>query len=450
MTSAATPGRLVGPAMDRIARRLGISPSQAYTVTTGAVLALVLGAFGLPGVLRGVDHLRSSSAVGESVIASPTTSPSSPAPDEEERNAGPDASPSSAGDNGASTARETSRDTMAPSPTTSTPVADPVISRPDPGATALFSTLDPSHVGIDDVAVGDDGSVYVVTDDGVLRGTTGSSALVRLDRSGVVVSSWSIDGQPPTRERGLTGVATSGDGAVWMVDASTSRLLRLDDPSDDASAPASVATVPDVPACGLFARPTRCESGLVDRPPVLEDVTVAPDGTVYVADRGQGLVWRADTRGLTIATRVTDRIPGEGPRSIAFMADGSLVALVSGRLGSLPPGASALVRFRPGSADAAEVVADFAIDEAPSDVVAGTSGRVYVTVPSSGLVADIGTDRGDRIDLRGRGADPTMESPTGIALAVDRLYVTDPGPLISGDARAGLVYTVAVLDRPVD
>jgi len=76
----------------------------------------------------------------------------------------------------------------------------------------------------------------------------------------------------------------------------------------------------------------------------------------------------------------------------------------------------------------------------PADVVAGGSGRAYVSLPASGTIADIGIDQGDRIDIRGDATEPAFAAPHGLALRARSLLVSDASDQL---------FDLAVEDRPV-
>lgn len=426
---------MIAEQMHRLASRLGIRDGEAYTICSGLVVALVLAAVGLPGVIRGFDAPATAQVAapagsrsteietsGEQVSEPAASAPSLPAiaaPTESRTPAGP------------STADPSGSSPGAPG----SPAAVPPAGSRTPGDWARFAEIArPAAPGA--LAVAPDGIVYVATD----QAGPGPSVLVAFSATGVPIGSWAAPGQPVDRSRGLTGVAVDHGGTVWVTDAATGRVLRLDQASD-ALAPAAEAR--DLPACGLLSLRSPCESGLVDSAPLLSGVAVAADGTVVVADRAQGVLWVVDGTELTPLATIEDRLPGDGPLAVSFAGDDELLLAVGARGSSFPPGLPALLRLRlqDGEASGAPtVITDLAAGETPSDLVAGASGRVYVAIPSTGTIADIGVDQGDRIDIDGDGAEPALEAPTGLALRTRSLLVSDT---------SGRVFDLAVDDRPV-
>lgn len=416
--------------MHRLATRLGVRDGEAYTIVFGLVVALVLAVVGLPGVFRGFDP----TGLGQAAAAAPSSPSTSVV----------DATPPTT-----ESVTTPSLPSLAPSPLPSLPT-DPSSPAPSPtttappltgggddrplGEQALLAEV-PEPGGPDDLAVGPDGTVYVVSDDDLSTG--GPSALWAFSSTGDLLDTWTAPGQPGTRTRGLTGVTVDPDGTVYVTDASTARLLRLDRAK---GALVAVAEVDDIAACGLLNLASPCEPGLVDSAPLLTDVASAPDGTIVVADRGQGTLWTLAGGDLEVLTTITDRLPGDGPIALSFASDSELLVAVGARLTSLPPGLPAVLQIRlsNGTAEAPRVVIDLEVAETPGGIVAGDSGRVYVALPASGVVADVGIDQGDRIDIVGDG-DPSFTGPLGLALRDRSLLVADASDRI---------FDLSVNDRP--
>lgn len=427
---------IAGP-MHRLAARLGIRDGEAYTVVCGVLVALLLAAVGLPGVFREAAR----TAVAE--IAAPAGSRSSPRSRTEPAPAAepPDVAAAlpalaPAGRPAGADPRPSSLDADAPGAGRGAPapVVPPAPTRPVGDATVFAEAPDPGAP--DGVAAGRDGTVYVVS------GNTGPvpSVLWAFSTTGALLASWVAPAQPEARQQGLSGVAVDRDGAVWVTDAATATVLRLD---AAAGTLVPVAAVDDLPACGLLELRSPCERGVVDSAPVLAGIAAAPDGTLVVADRAQGVLWTLAGTDLSVLAVLEDRLAGDGPVGVSFAGDDEVLVAVGARGSSVPPGLPALflLRLRDGDAAGAPVlVADLAVGEVPGDVVAGGSGRVYVSIPSTATIADIGLDQGDRIDIDVRGADPSSTGPTGLALRSRSLLVTDT---------SDRVLDLAVDDRPV-
>jgi len=423
--------RWLEPAITSFGERVGLSAGQSYTVLTGVVVAVGLLGLGLPPV------------VGRDALA--PIEHAAPAPDSDAPRATPDTPvpvaqspvPSSFGFVAAPSPVDREGEAPWPSPPAH-PVVQPV------GVTSRFAAV-PDPGAPAGIAVGPDGTVYVATGNALTKGGEGPGVVVALDPTGELLRTWSIDDMPDTRSIGLTDLAVDADGTIWVLDASTARVLRI---RPEGAAPAVVATIPNVPACTFGLRPPPCEPGLSDSGPEPRGLAVRPTGGVYVADRAQGTIWSVDDRGqVEKVVEVDDRLAGEGPVDVAVV-EGSLVATISARLGSVPPGLPSVVRFRPTRSgfEAPEVVVDLEVGDAPSAIVPAASGRVFVALSGVHEVIDLGLEQGDGVRY-GAGLDPAFDVPVGLALRDRNLLVTNQGPA-NADASRWLVIVLGVADRP--
>lgn len=427
--------RWLEPAITALGRRLGLSAGQAYTVLTGTVVAVGLLGVGLPPVLGHHWVAPSEEAApispADYVVASPTE-PDAPIPLVQ----APVPGLFSFG------AVAPLLDSAEPSPAVRPPITASVIPL---GTTKRFAAV-PDPGAPAGIAVGPDGTVYVATGNALTRGAAGDGVVAAFDSAGKLLRTWSINGMVATRSIGLTDVAVDADGAVWVLDASTARVLRID---PGATAPVVVATVPDVPSCALGAVSPPCEPGLSNGAPELRGLAVRPHGGVYVADRVQGTIWSVDRLGaVALAVGFDDRLAGEGPVDVAVMGDGSLVATISARLSSVPAGLPSVVRVpvEGGGFGTPTVVTDLTSGDAPQTVVATATGRVYVALSGVNEVVDIGLDQGDQV-RHGAGLDPAFDAPVGLALRDGSLLVTNQGDA-NADASHWLVLALGVADRP--
>ena len=178
-----------------------------------------------------------------------------------------------------------------------------------------------------DVSVGSDGSLYIAD--------TYNSVIRRVDTNGIITTIAGTGISGDAGDGGLanqaqlvspTGVALGENGAIYIADSDSHRIRRVD-------AAGVITTV-----AGTGERGDAGDGGPAVNAQLAYpgDITVAPDGTLYIADCGNARVRRIAPNGIitTIAGSGTFGFSGDGgqaiqaqlscPVSIAMGADQSL------------------------------------------------------------------------------------------------------------------------------
>ncbi len=415
--------------------RSGWSEGDVWTVSLGLVLALSLAITTVPAALQ-PRQPQALAAPAPTPTPEPTPAvplvvlpPPSPAaelpplalpdpvafPDQGEP--APPSSPSSPSE---------------PDPTSS-PSAPPA-TRP---AVAVGQLLPFAVLGVDGAAggltTGPDGTVHAASDAPGEAG--GAAALVTWDATGRVRGRTTTPDQPTSRVRGLTALATTASGEVLAADAATSRLLRY---TPSTRRWAVVATVPDVGLCVVPGAP--CQPGLRDTAPLLRGLAVATDGTVYVADAGQGTIWRLPEGGATLSTwfAASDLLGEQALAGLDVDASGAVLLTVTRIPGLTADGSGTLDRIArapDGAAGARSTVTGFAPGDDVVDVALGSAG-VYVALRGTSAVVTLEVDGTERLRVTG----PILTNPTALSLSDGRVLVA------SGGSRAA-VLQVGVADR---
>lgn len=286
------------------------------------------------------------------------------------------------------------------------------------------------------VAAAADGSVWAATDAPPPEG--GPAELLTWDPTGVLKATVPVPEQPAQRTRGITAMSSSPDGSLLAVDAATSRVLRYD---PIARAWSTTAKVPDVAPC-LLPTSSPCQPGVLDTAPLLRGIAVDAAGVAYLADAGQGTIWRL-TPGKPVESWYSsaDVAGADGLAGLALGADGHLRAVVTRLAAVQGTAAGALLRIdraEDGSAGARTVVTAFRVGEDPVDVALGDSGSAYVALRGADAVVTLDSAGVEQL----RVVDDALQDPTALDLVADRLVVTAPAP-------APVVLEIGVDDAPV-
>lgn len=423
-------GRLSLPAL-----RLGWSEGDAWTVGIGLVLATSLAVSTIPAVLDARDPATRAAVPSADAPAAPVEPGSPAAPPPVALPAPPPATQPLLGPlvPFVPVAPQAEPPPAQPAPA---PAPGPVTAAPPtPGEVRQFAAL-PGGDTLGAVTAVPGGSVWAGTDGPAQDGE--AAQVLAWDAAGVLTSTVRVPEQPPNRTRGLTAVASLPGGSLAAVDAATSRLLRYD---AGARSWSTLAQVPDVVPC-LLLTPAPCQPGLLDTAPLLRGLAVDAGGNAFLADAGQGTIWRLSP-GEPIETwySSSDLAGSEGLAGLAIGTDGHLRAVVTRRADLQGTAAGVLLRIdraEDGSAGARTVVAAFSAGEDPVDVELGASGNAYVAL--RGVHAVITLDSSGVEQLRV--VDDALQGPTALALSAGRLLVTATAP-------TSAVLEIGVDDAPL-
>ena len=403
--------------------RIGWSEGDVWTVSIGLVLAVTLAVSTIPAVLdaRSAAPRTAAPAVDTPIV--PADSGAVPGPP-----ADPVALPPTAA------ATQPLLGPLVPlppvaaagedlpgggEPAPAAPPPAPVL--PAPGEVRLFAAL-PVGSAPGAVAAGADGSVWAGTDAPAAPGA--AAQILTWDVLGVLQGTVQVPDSPAERARGITALTPLPDGSLAAVDAATSRLLRY---QPHARSWTELARVPDVAPC-LVVTPAPCQPGVLDTAPLLRGVAVDAGGSIFIADAGQGTIWRLTPGSPLEAWYSSADIAGsEGLSGLAIGADGHLRAVVT-RLAAVQGTAAGVLlridREQDGSAGARTVVAAFQAGEDPVDVALGSSGNSYVALRGADAVVTLDSSGVEQL----RVVDDALQDPTALHLAAGRLLVTATSP----------------------
>jgi sugar lactone lactonase YvrE len=235
------------------------------------------------------------------------------------------------------------------------------------------------------IAVAADGTVYVGTSPKDLLGLDGRppSKLFAFNPDGSPAHSWVIQGQDRNFQLyGLYGVTLDGADRVYAVDNVPPRIIRINPRTGEQT---TYAEFRDVPPCGA-GRTTDCSKTMADMKPFPNFPVFAADGTMYVTDNAQALIWRIPPGGGRPEVWFTD--PGLetifGPNGMELEAGGKtlMFALTTqNRPGQTPERPAGLYRLPIGQDGSVGPLSLFwrgGFNDAPDGFALAASGNVYV------------------------------------------------------------------------
>jgi sugar lactone lactonase YvrE len=302
------------------------------------------------------------------------------------------------------------------------------------------------------IALGPDGDVFVAANNRDRGDRRAPSKVWRLDAAGRLEREYTIAGQDLAGDHGIQGLAFDGAGQLFALDrAGRARVLVLDPETGDQR---DYALFPDVPPCPPGAAAgADCSATLADGPPGPNWPAFAPDGSLYVTDIDQALIWRVPPGGGRAQVWLTDpRLDSLfGPNGIALLPGGR--TLVFAQTASNPqaggdPTAGRLytVEIRPdGRPGPLRELWRSRSSEGPDGVAVARSGNLYVALAAANQIAVVAPDGGELARFPGSALDNSrqevpFDGPASTAFLGERLLVTNQSFL------AGNPASWAVLD----
>jgi sugar lactone lactonase YvrE len=142
------------------------------------------------------------------------------------------------------------------------------------------------------------------------NGDTVPSRVFEFGGDGRLLRNYSVPGQSLAHEHGVQVATSDARGRLVLLDRTPSRALILD-PSDGKIT--TYATFRDVHPCTQGGTPGDCSQSLSDGAPFADYAAWGPDGSLYVTDYAQAIVWRVPPGGGRPSVWLTDaRLDGGG------------------------------------------------------------------------------------------------------------------------------------------
>ncbi|WP_091679665.1 SMP-30/gluconolactonase/LRE family protein [Amycolatopsis marina] len=145
-----------------------------------------------------------------------------------------------------------------------------------------------------------------------------------------MLDEFEIEGQDPSRGSGVLGMAMDAEGVLYIVDRYPQRIVALDPNTGEQWDYATFSQVRDLCVPGpVLVLATQCAYA--------DDLAFTPDGTLFVTDVAQNLIWRVPPGGGEAEEWFTDTriLSPFGPNGIEVMADGKTLMFAQTMTGPL-------------------------------------------------------------------------------------------------------------------
>ncbi len=237
---------------------------------------------------------------------------------------------------------------------------------------------------------------------------------------------WTITGQDLTNNSyGLYGISLDRGGRLYIADYAPARIIRL---NPRTGTQRDYARIPDVPPCVLPLVTEQCSAAPEDRAPFPNYPTFGADGSMYVTDTTQALIWKVPRGGGRAKVWYTNPSLDTvfGPDGAQVMPGGHRLMFALATPGPLAPaGLYVLPIRRDGSAGMLRPFWEAPFGQFLDGFAFGRSGRVYATL-NNGLV--VLSPKGRvvaSVPQQQPGQDIPFDAPANVAFAGRRALVTN-------------------------
>lgn len=298
------------------------------------------------------------------------------------------------------------------------------------------------------IAVGPDGLVYVATNQQGKGDADQPSKVFAFSQAGRLAREYRVAGQKLDSDHGIQGLAFDGRGMLYLLDRSAGARVIVLDPASGSQR--TYATFRDVPPCGSSPGGD-CSATMGDQEAGPDYATFAADGTLYVTDIDQALIWRVAPGGGTARVWFTDpRLENIfGPNGIQFMADGTTLLFAVTARGPVTgdPTSGALYKLpirgdgRPGTLTEFWRSRPF---DGPDGFALARSGNIYLALAGASQVVLISPQgkevgRAPRDPAENAALEVPLDGPASAAFLGDRVLLTN-------QSTAGIRSSWSVLD----
>jgi hypothetical protein len=267
---------------------------------------------------------------------------------------------------------------------------------------------------------------------------------------GTLLRSWTIADQDLAAAHGVQVATSDAEGRLLLLESSRAQALILDTRSGEQRVYARFA---GLRRCSAAAAKD-CAPTLRERPPAPDYAAWGPDGSLYVTDYRQAVVWRVPRGGGEPRIWLADRrLDGEefGTTGIALAADrGTLLVSQqsSAGLGGGNPTTGKLyaVPIRPdGSAGPLRQLWESRPLDGPDGFAIARSGNIYIPLVLSAQIAVLAPDgheleRFPRTPISGSNGSPVpFDTPSSVRFLGTRLIVANQSFITANAADQALL-----------
>jgi sugar lactone lactonase YvrE len=127
-------------------------------------------------------------------------------------------------------------------------------------------------------------------------GSTDPSKVFEFSSAGKLLKTVTVQGQNTAATHGIQAATTDARGDIVLLDDTSGRVLLMNPAT---GAQTLYATIPQIEPCGQSGTSTECTQEQSAQTPEPDYAAWGPDGSLYVTDYQQGVIWRIPPHGGT-------------------------------------------------------------------------------------------------------------------------------------------------------
>jgi sugar lactone lactonase YvrE len=283
-----------------------------------------------------------------------------------------------------------------------------------------------------------------VVSDNVFEGTydnpagdSDPSKVFEYDATGQLVNSWTVTGQDLSKPHGVQVAANDSRGRLVLLDKTSGRILLLDPRTGEQTL---YSRVPDLVQCSPLTISEACSPTTTDQAPMPDYAAWGPDGSLYVTDYQQAVIWRIPPGGGGPVVWLADRRLDGGPfgtACITMLPDHHTLLFdqaSNGGLGGPNPSTGKLYKVEiesDGSPGPLHQLWESGPADAPDGCAVSASGDIYIAlVGAANQIVELDSG-GHQIATVGQaytgddGSSVPFDSPSGVAFFGSRLLIAN-------------------------
>jgi hypothetical protein len=281
-------------------------------------------------------------------------------------------------------------------------------------------------------------------------GDSDPSKVFEYSSTGQLAGSWTISGQDLSKPHGVQVAANDSRGRLVLLDKTSGRILLLDPHTGKQTL---YAQVPDLPLCSSTSTGA-CSPAVIDQAPMPDYAAWGPDGSLYVTDYQQAVIWRIPAGGGTPRVWLADRRLDGGPfgtACITMLPDHHTLLFdqaSNGGLGDTNPTTGKLykVALEPdGGHGPLQQLWESGPADAPDGCAVSMSGDIFIAlVGAANQVVELDPS-GNQMTTFGQaytgdnGSPVPFDSPSGVAFLGSRLLIANQSYFADNPANQALL-----------